>query len=61
MLCVYCRTEEGKYSKEVREEMSRLEVMLAATKRDCELLRVEYDKMMASNEQAAPIAKLVRQ
>lgn len=51
------RTEEAKYSKEVREEMSRLEVLLAATKRDYELLRIEHEKTISSNEQATPIAK----
>ena len=56
----HCRTEEAKYSKEVRDDMSRLEGLLAATKRDYELLKMEHEKMIASNEQAAPIAKLVR-
>ncbi|KAL5473016.1 hypothetical protein EMCRGX_G027456 [Ephydatia muelleri] len=51
------RTEEAKYSKEVRDDMSRLEGLLAATKRDYELLKMEHEKMIASNEQAAPIAK----
>lgn len=51
------RAEEAKYTKEAREEMSRLEVLLAASKRDYELLRVEHEKTLASNEQAAPIAK----
>ena len=40
--------------------MSRLEVLLAATKRDYELLRIEHEKTISSNEQATPIAKLVR-
>lgn len=57
--CNHCRAEEGKYSREVREEMNRLEMMLSATKRDYEFLKLEHEKMIASNEQAAPIAKLV--
>ena len=34
-----------------------METALASTKRDYELLRIEFEKTMASNEQAAPIAK----
>lgn len=51
------RVEELKYEAEVREEMGQLEGMLATAKRDHELLRIEFEKRMASNEQAAPIAK----
>ena len=51
------RVEELKYEAEVREEMGQLEAMLASAKRDHELLRIEFEKRMASNEQAAPIAK----
>ena len=46
-----------KYQLEVREEQVQLETALAAAKRDYELLRIEFEKTMASNEQAAPIAK----
>ena len=37
--------------------MAQLETALASTKRDYELLRIEFEKTVASNEQAAPIAK----
>ena len=53
-----CRTEEVKYENEVREEMAQLEILLATSKRDYELLRIEFEKRMAANEQAAPLAKL---
>lgn len=45
---------------EVREEMAGLERALAAVKRDYEVLRMEYERMIASNEQAGPIAKELR-
>ena len=45
---------------EVREEMAGLEGALAAVKHDYELLRMEYERMMASNEQAGPIAAELR-
>ena len=51
------RGEEVKYQVEVREEMAQLETALASTKRDYEMLRIEFEKTVASNEQAAPIAK----
>ena len=51
------RGEENKYQLEVREEMGQLETALLATKRDYELLRIEFERTVASNEQAAPIAK----
>ena len=37
--------------------MAQLETALASTKRDYEMLRIEFEKTVASNEQAAPIAK----
>ena len=37
--------------------MGQLESALLATKRDYELLRIEFERTIASNEQAAPIAK----
>lgn len=37
--------------------MGQLETALLATKRDYELLRIEFERTVASNEQAAPIAK----
>ena len=49
-----------KYQMEVREEMAGLEGALAALKRDYELLRIEFERMVASNEQAGPIAKELR-
>ena len=45
---------------EVREEMTVLESALAAVKRDYEVLRMEYERTVASNEQAGPIAKELR-
>ena len=51
------RQEEIKYQMEVREEMGQLEVALGSAKHDYELLRIEFEKTVASNEQAAPIAK----
>ena len=54
------RGEELKYQGEVREEMAGLEAALAAVKRDYELLRVEYERIVASNEQAGPVAKELR-
>lgn len=59
-ICIFChlsRGEESKYQLEVREEMGQLENALLATKRDYELLRVEFERTIASNEQAVPIAK----
>ena len=53
----HTRGEEVKYQVEVREEMAQLETALASTKRDYEMLRIEFEKTVASNEQAAPIAK----
>ena len=52
-----CRAEEVKYEGEVREEMAQLEALLAAAKRDYELLRIEFEKRLAANEQATPLAK----
>ena len=37
--------------------MGQLEAALLTTKRDYELLRIEFERMVASNEQAAPIAR----
>lgn len=51
------RQEELKYQVEVREEMAQLEGALASVKHDYEILRIEFEKTIASNEQAAPIAK----
>ncbi len=55
-LCVF-RQEELRYQSEVRDEMSQLENSLALVKRDYELLKIDYDQNIASNEQAAPRAK----
>lgn len=46
-----------KYQLEVREEMVVLEGALSALKRDYEVLRIEFERTLASNEQAGPIAK----
>jgi predicted nucleic acid-binding Zn-ribbon protein len=51
------RAEEVKYEGEVREEIAQLEALLATAKREYELLRIEFEKRMAANEQAAPLAK----
>lgn len=56
-ICDLYRAEEVKYEGEVREEMAQLEALLAGAKRDYELLRIEFEKRMAANEQAAPLAK----
>ena len=37
--------------------MGQLEAALLTTKRDYELLRIEFERTVASNEQAAPIAR----
>ena len=55
--CVLCRAEEVKYEGEVQEEIAQLEALLATAKREYELLRIEFEKRMAANEQAAPLAK----
>ena len=57
-VCVF-RAEEVKYENEVREEMGQLETLLAASKRDYELLRIEFEKRATAEEQAVPLAKLV--
>lgn len=49
-----------KYQQEVREEMAALENAFAAVKHDYSLLRIEFERTVASNEQAAPIAKELR-
>ena len=54
---IVSRGEETKYQVEVREEMGQLEAALLTTKRDYELLRIEFERTVASNEQAAPIAR----
>ena len=51
------RAEEVKYESEVREEMAQLEALLATAKREYELLRITFEKTMAANDQAAPLAK----
>ena len=40
--------------------MNALETALAAVKHDYSLLRMEFERTVASNEQAAPIAKELR-
>ena len=53
------RAEEVKYEGEVREEMNQLEGLLANAKRDYEILRIEFEKRLAANEQATPLAKYI--
>ena len=60
MTSLFCRGAEIKYQQEVREEMAALETALAAAKHDYSLLRMEFERTVASNEQAAPIAKELR-
>ncbi len=44
---------------EVRDEMDRLESALASVKQDYEMLRIEFERVMAMNDQAAPVVKCV--
>ena len=57
LTCCLPRQEELKYQAEVREEMAQMELSLAREKRAYEMLRVEHERMLASNELAAPIVK----
>lgn len=45
---------------EVREEMTLLENALSAVQHEYQVLRMEFERTVASNEQAAPIAKELR-
>ena len=60
LFLLFTRQEELRYQSEVRDEMSQLENLLATVKRDYELLKIDHEQTIASNEQAAPIAKLDR-
>ena len=59
-ILLHSRAEEVKYQMEVREEMVALETALASVKHDYEVTRMEFERTMASNEQAGPIAKELR-
>lgn len=48
------------YRKKVRYEISQLEKLLLESKRDLELLRVEYEHNMKAHEQIGPMAKEMR-
>ncbi len=52
-----CRQEELKYQLEVRDGMEHLQSALAAVKQEYEVLRIEFERTVASNDQAAPIVK----
>ncbi|XP_012554643.1 E3 ubiquitin-protein ligase BRE1A isoform X1 [Hydra vulgaris] len=52
--------ENEKIKKKVRGEISALEKSLLDTRRDLELLRVEYEHNMRAHEQIAPMAKEMR-
>ena len=45
---------------EVREEMTLLENALSAVQHEYQVLRMDFERTVASNEQAAPIAKELR-
>ena len=55
--CLLSSFVRGEENKDQLEEMRQLGNALLATKRDYELLRIEFERAVASNEQAAPIAK----
>ena len=46
--------------KKVRSEISQLEKALAESRKDLELLRVEYEHNMKAHEQIGPMAKEMR-
>jgi len=49
--------ENHKYQSEVREEVVQLEEALSSMRRQYDLVRMEFEKNLASNEQAVPINK----
>jgi len=49
--------EHHKYQSEVKEEVVQLEESLSAMRRQYDLVRMEFEKNLASNEQAVPINK----
>lgn len=48
------------YQVEVREEMTLLENALSAVQHEYQVLCMDFERTVASNEQAAPIAKELR-
>ena len=50
-------TEHRKYQSEVREEVVKLEEALSGMRRQYDLVRMEFEKNLASSEQAVPINK----
>ena len=48
------------YRKKVRYEVSQLEKLLLESRRELELLRVEYEHNMKAHEQIGPMAKEMR-
>lgn len=48
------KAEARKAQQEVREELHRVEASYSGTKRELEVLKVEHEKYVAANEQAAP-------
>jgi len=53
-------TEMQAYRKKVRFEISQLEKLLLESRRELELLRVEYEHNMKAHEQIGPMAKEMR-
>ena len=49
--------EHRKYQSEVREEIVQLEEALSGMRRQYDLVRMEFEKSLASSEQAVPINK----
>ena len=49
--------EHRKYQSEVREEVVQLEEALSGMRRQYDLVRMEFEKSLASSEQAVPINK----
>ena len=54
------QTEMQAYRKKVRYEISQLEKLLLESRRELELLRVEYEHNMKAHEQIGPMAKEMR-
>ena len=49
--------EHHKYQSDVHEEVIQLEEALSGMRRQYDLMRMEFEKSLASNEQAVPINK----
>lgn len=48
------KAEARKAQQEAREELYRVEASYSGVKRELEVLRVEHEKYVVANEQAAP-------